>query len=127
MECCRTESHINERIRSHDENQNLGGSSNVMIYEPSPCCLVHSCIDVAVDSPQEEFFENVETDEEVHDKDDGEDETTERCESRYRLQRNLCHMRTISRRHDECTVVFGPVEMLTVHSQIPVPISKEKK
>lgn len=83
MESRTSKRNVDEGICCQDQDQDLGGSCDVVIHESPPCSLVHVGIDLAVDLPEEESFEKVEAYDEVHDEYYADNEGAERSETRY--------------------------------------------
>lgn len=88
------ESNVDERVSSDDQDQNLCSSSYVMVDEASPCRVVHTGVDGAIEPFEKESLEDVEADEEVENEDYAYDKGTERSELGDGLERNLGDMWT---------------------------------
>jgi len=93
MESGPSECHVDERVRCYDQDEDLGCSCYVVIYEPSPFRLIHLAVDLAIGLWEEETFKEIETDEEVIDEDDANNERAERGKTRDRLQRYMRNVR----------------------------------
>lgn len=66
----------------------------MVIYEPSPCGLVHLGVGLAIDLLEQETFKDIETHEEIINEDDADNERAERGKPRDRLHR---YMRNVGR------------------------------
>ncbi len=118
MEGSSPECHINERIRRQNEDQQLRRPCDVMINETSPRRLVHLRIDLAIDSPEQEAFENVKPYQKVVDEDNANDQGAKRGQSRDRFQRHLGNMRSF-RDGNRGVTISGYEEVL--HDRIEAP------
>tara|TARA_R110002060_G_scaffold74697_2_gene84077 strand:+ start:97 stop:489 length:393 start_codon:yes stop_codon:yes gene_type:complete len=66
-----------------------------VIYEPSPCGLVHLGVGLAIDLLEQETFKDIETYEEKINEDDADNERAERGKPRDRLQRYMRNVGTV--------------------------------
>lgn len=81
MEVGTSKGNVDEGICGNYEDQNLGGTSNVMVDETPPGGVVHAGVDFPIDLSQQEAFEDVEAYAEVNDEDNADDEGAEGCKN----------------------------------------------
>lgn len=67
-------SDIDERVRRHDQDDDLGGPGNVVIDEPATVDLSQVCVDAAVEAFDEEALKDIVSDQEEDNEDNGDDE-----------------------------------------------------
>lgn len=82
VECGVHESHVDEGIRGHDQDEDLGGPSNMVVNEAPAGRLVHRSIDLSIHCLHEEALENVEANDEVVYTDDAQYEGAEGSQAR---------------------------------------------
>lgn len=92
MQCRISERDIDKGICSNDQNQDLGCTCYVVVYEAPTVRLAQLDIFFAVQPPQEPALEDVEADQEVQDEDDGDYEPAKRCELRDARIDQMCDM-----------------------------------
>ena len=93
MESRAPKGNIDEWIRSHDQDQYLGTTGNVVVDEASSRGLVHAGVYFAIDFLQQEAFEDIEADGEVENEDNADNEGAERCKNGDRLERYAINVR----------------------------------
>ena len=82
MESGTSERYVDERICCEDQDQDLGCPGYMVIYEPSPCGVVHLSVDLAIDLSEQEALDDIVTYEEVIGDDDAANQRTERGKTR---------------------------------------------
>lgn len=67
----------------------------MVIYEPSPCHIVHLGADLAIDFSEQEALDDIVTYEEVIDEDNANNQRAERGKTRDRLERYMRDVRAV--------------------------------